>query len=100
MQKIENFTHLFPVGPDLHTGLGNTDYVFLCTSLDHRLDTVEGPVDLLASDDQRRSNTNHLLVRLLAKDSLLLQPLAVGTCGHGQFEAYPKPAATDLEQMR
>src|SRR5690348_2152195 len=61
-------------------------------------DAVEGPVNLLAGDDQRRGDADHAIVRLLAEDALLLQRLAIGARRAVHLDADPQAPAADFAQ--
>jgi hypothetical protein len=61
---------------------------------------LEGPVNLLTADNERRRDSNYPVVRLLAQDSFSLERFAVGTRRAVQFDADPQAFAAHLFQLR
>src|SRR6266567_2274373 len=68
--------------------------------LDHFLNALESPIDFLALDDERRRDTYHAVMDLLAEDSLALQGLTIRTSWTVEFNADPETRATDFFQVR
>src|SRR5208337_4652532 len=67
--------------------------------LNHLADALEGPVNLLALDDQRRRDPNHPVVGFFAQDSFFLQRFAVGPRRTVQLDSDPQALAADFLQI-
>ncbi len=67
--------------------------------LNHLLDPLERPIDLLARDRQRRSDANHVIMRLLAEDAEFLERFAVRTRLARQLNADPQTDAANFFQF-
>src|SRR5271165_111814 len=76
---------------------------FPCTRsvllLNHLSDALERPVDFVARDGERRSDTQNLVVSLLAQNALVFERLAVGSRGAVQFDSDPQSPAANFFQI-
>ena len=62
----------------------------------HLPDALEGPINLLPLDDQRRRNPNHTIMGFFAQDPFFLQRFAVGAGRTVELNSDPQPLAADF----
>src|ERR1019366_2067064 len=69
------------------------------TTLNHFRDSLKGPVNFLAADDERWCDANHPVMRFLAQDPFFLERFAVRTRWAVDFDADPQAFAANVFQI-